>query len=67
MKKGKKDFTRIWGERKLEDNWRRSNKISAGADAAAAADSTSTDAAAEADLKDLFASIPKTEEELSVV
>jgi tetratricopeptide (TPR) repeat protein len=67
VKKGKKDFTRIWGERKLEDNWRRSNKISAGADAAAAIDSTSTDAAAEADLKDLFASIPKTEEELSVV
>ncbi len=26
LKKGKKEFTKLWGSRKLEDNWRRSNK-----------------------------------------
>ena len=26
VKKGKKDFEKRWGKRKLEDNWRRSNK-----------------------------------------
>ncbi|MBK8557017.1 MAG: hypothetical protein IPL65_15155 [Lewinellaceae bacterium] len=32
VKKGKRDFARAWGDdRKLEDNWRRSNKISSGA------------------------------------
>lgn len=28
---GKQDFKRQWGERRLEDNWRRSNKSSSGA------------------------------------
>ncbi len=26
LKKGKKDFNKTWGTRKLEDNWRRSNR-----------------------------------------
>jgi len=30
IESGKKDFTRKWGNRKLEDNWRRSNKNAGG-------------------------------------
>ena len=29
---GKSDFQRIWGKRKLEDNWRRKNKLTTGED-----------------------------------
>lgn len=29
---GKSEFQRIWGKRKLEDNWRRKNKVSANVD-----------------------------------
>jgi len=68
LKKGRKDFARNWGDRKLEDNWRRSNRISAGGpDEATGTDSSRTNAAADAELKDIFANIPKSEEELSVI
>ena len=66
LKKGRKDFNRNWGDRKLEDNWRRSNRISAGsADELAGSDSNRTNAVADAALKDIFANIPKSEAELS--
>jgi len=65
LKKGKKDFSRAWGERKLEDNWRRSSRISSGSYDAAGVDSTKSNAAEDAELKDIFANIPKTEDELS--
>lgn len=68
LKKGRKDFSRNWGDRKLDDNWRRSNRISAGnVDEAAKSDSTRANAAVEADLKDIFSNIPKSEAELSVI
>jgi tetratricopeptide (TPR) repeat protein len=67
LKKGKKDFAKNWGERKLEDNWRRSNRISTGSEELAGTDSSNTNTAEEAELKDIFGSIPKTEEELSVL
>lgn len=34
LKKDQKEFEKKWGNRELEDNWRRSNKQSAGGDAA---------------------------------
>lgn len=68
LKKGRKDFSRIWGDRKLEDNWRRSNRLVTGAlDEAAKIDSTQADTGEIADLKDIFANIPKSEAELSVI
>lgn len=68
LKKGRKDFSRTWSDRKLEDNWRRSNRISEGGpDDVAGSDSTKTNAAADAELKDIFANIPKSEAELSVL
>jgi len=68
LKKGRKDFSRNWGDRKLDDNWRRSNRIAAGGgDEVAGADSNRTNAVAEAELKDIFSNIPKSEDELSVI
>ncbi len=68
LKKGRKDFARTWGDRKLDDNWRRSNRLVAGGlDEAAGGDSNRTNVVADAELKDIFASIPKSEAELSVI
>jgi tetratricopeptide (TPR) repeat protein len=68
LKKGRKDFSRNWGSRKLDDNWRRSNRISAGGgEEIAGTDSTRSNIASDAELKDIFANLPKSEEELSVI
>jgi tetratricopeptide (TPR) repeat protein len=79
LKKGRKDFARQWGDRKLDDNWRRSARVGANvADNANpqrrigdgeqnAEDSTQIEADAEAALKDIFSNIPKSEEELTVI
>jgi tetratricopeptide (TPR) repeat protein len=70
-KKGKKDFSKIWGERQLEDNWRRSVRISAGAageeQAGVRPDSAAVDGISETDLSDIFQNIPKSEAELEVL
>jgi tetratricopeptide (TPR) repeat protein len=71
LKKGKRDFSKNWGDRKLEDNWRRSNRISAGSGiedlAGADADTTNTDALSNAELDDIFRGIPTSEAELAVL
>ena len=67
LRKGKRDFGKLWGDRKLEDNWRRSNRINTNAFDAAAVDSTAASNPEDEDLKDIFANIPKTEDELSVI
>ncbi|MBL7828500.1 MAG: tetratricopeptide repeat protein, partial [Saprospiraceae bacterium] len=67
VKKGKKDFNKAWGDRKLEDNWRRSNRISSATDGLAGIDSTQTESPEDVALKDIFANIPKTEDELTVL
>lgn len=67
LKKGKKDFSKAWGDRKLEDNWRRSNRVVTGVDALSNIDTTQAASPEEADLKDMFANIPKSEAELSVI
>jgi tetratricopeptide (TPR) repeat protein len=69
LKKGKKDFNRSWGDRKLEDNWRRRNRPQAGnnGEDIAASDSTKNNGVSDTELNDLFKSIPKNEAELAVV
>lgn len=68
LKKGKKDFSRAWGDRKLEDNWRRRNRPLTGpADIAAANDSIRASEVSEAELQDIFATLPKSEAELAVL
>jgi tetratricopeptide (TPR) repeat protein len=73
LKKGKKDFTKVWGDRKLEDNWRRNSRPLAnlgagGADEnGAPVDSTAKDGVSQAEINDLFKGIPKSEAELTVL
>lgn len=68
LKKGKKDFNKLWGARKLEDNWRRSNRVvTSDGDDAAAKDSTQANAVSDADLNSIFQGIPKNEAELAVI
>lgn len=69
LKKGRKDFSKNWGDRKLEDNWRRSNrpKTGAGDDVTASADSTKTNEVSDNDLKNIFQGLPGNEAELSVL
>ncbi len=68
VKKGKKDFAKTWGDRKLEDNWRRSNKRpTETGDEVAAVDSTANTENADAGLDDIFSTLPKTDAELAVL
>ena len=68
LKKGKKDFSRTWGSRKLEDNWRRSSRPVIGiTEDSGRPDSVSRTGVSDAELKDMFASIPKSEAELTVI
>ncbi|MCB0543184.1 MAG: tetratricopeptide repeat protein [Saprospiraceae bacterium] len=69
LKKGKRDFNKVWGNRKLEDNWRRSNRPLTGpvGEEIAKKDSARVNTVSDAELKDLFASIPKSEAELTVL
>lgn len=69
VKKGKKDFQKTWGDRKLEDNWRRSSRRpnQDASDDLAAADSTKADGVSDAELDDIFQSLPKSADELAVI
>jgi len=68
LKKGKKDFAKTWGERKLEDNWRRSRRpITSGAEEVARVDSAGNEVVSDAELTNLFQGIPRSEAELSVL
>ncbi|MCW5923823.1 MAG: tetratricopeptide repeat protein [Saprospiraceae bacterium] len=68
LKKGKKDFSKTWGNRNLEDNWRRSRRptISLIEDSGRP-DGAASAGVSDAELQDLFASLPKSEAELSVI
>lgn len=69
LKKGKKDFVKAWGERKLEDNWRRSNRPQAGnnAEEVAGVDSLGNSTVSDAEYTDMFKGIPRSESELAVL
>lgn len=68
LKKGKKDFPKTWGNRKLEDNWRRSNRQQIGAQNDVSVNETEdTGQTAEINLSDILQGIPQSEEELSVL
>ncbi|MFN7326900.1 MAG: tetratricopeptide repeat protein [Chitinophagales bacterium] len=71
VKKGKRDFERTWGERKLEDNWRRSQRISSGGgpdEVAAEQDNTDKSKQTEdTSLADIFKDLPRSEAELAVI
>jgi TolA-binding protein len=68
LKKGKRDFAKTWGNRKLEDNWRRSNRPIVGiVEDSGRPDSVSRSGVSDEEMKNIFANIPKNEAELEVV
>lgn len=68
LKKGRKDFAKNWGDRKLEDNWRRSNRPQTGGpDDAAKADQAGADGVSDSEVEDIFKGLPTTEGELAVL
>jgi len=68
VKRGQKEFERIWGNRPLEDNWRRSSG-SGGAglteETPTGDDAPASTALTEEDVKAIFRDVPKTEEEIT--
>lgn len=65
VKRGKRDFTRKWGNRTLEDNWRRSSKRSSGEFALAEDDlQTPADVLPEDAIEQILEEVPKTDSEL---
>lgn len=68
LKKGRKDFAKTWGDRKLEDNWRRGNRPQTGGpDDAAKADQAATDGVSDSEVDDIFKGLPSTDGELAVL
>lgn len=67
VKRGKREFEKKWGDRKLEDNWRRSNRRDVGADArATAATNTplSIDDLSDNEVANLLKGVPTSPEEV---
>lgn len=68
LKKGRKDFNKVWGDRKLEDNWRRSNRLqTGGGQETAGTDSLGNNAVTDTELNSVFQNLPKNEAELEVI
>ncbi|HRJ16993.1 MAG TPA: tetratricopeptide repeat protein, partial [Saprospiraceae bacterium] len=75
VRQGQRDFQRQWGNRPLEDNWRRSAKgfsseaENAGPENAAstASETTSAGPLTDAEIKELLGNFPSTEEEVAQV
>ncbi len=69
LKKGRKDFSKTWGDRKLEDNWRRSNRQQAGnnEEVATRTDSSGNEVVSDNDVDNIFKTLPKSEAELATI
>jgi tetratricopeptide (TPR) repeat protein len=70
VRKGKRDFERQWGDRPLEDNWRRRNRASAGTVADGSGTdvkSTETKDSSSADVSQILSGLPASEAELEVL
>ncbi len=69
VKKGRKEFEKKWGnDRKLEDNWRRSNKkanLGGNSETVKSNDPEKATDFTEADYKDFLKDVPKTKEEIA--
>jgi tetratricopeptide (TPR) repeat protein len=66
LRQGKRDFQRQWGDRVLEDDWRRSNKQSTSPLQNDTATTQETIAVNEEELGDLLRGVPKTESEKKI-
>lgn len=66
VKRGLRDFQRVWGARPLEDNWRRSSSLSgiAQGEEAAEAKESKPSALTEEEVKAMFRDVPQTPEQI---
>lgn len=66
VRRGQKEFERVWGDRTLEDDWRRSNRNSSGGfeEEIASEDNLDTPTLEDADLEKLLQGVPKTKNEI---
>lgn len=65
LKRGKKEFARVWNSRPLEDDWRRSNKSGGSIeDEIVTLDELEANSITDEDIKRLLGNIPKTEADL---
>lgn len=66
VKRGLRDFQRVWGNRPLEDNWRRSASLSgiAQGEEAAEARESGPSALTEEEVKAMFRDVPQTPEQV---
>lgn len=69
LKKGKKDFSKVWGDRKLEDNWRRSNRQQSNGndEVASRTDSLGNEVVSDNEITSIFKTLPQSEAELAAV
>jgi outer membrane protein assembly factor BamD (BamD/ComL family) len=65
VRQGKNTFVRVWKNRPLEDNWRRSNKINSAIDQTV--NPTATTADSKTDQENLYATVAGVEERLKYV
>ncbi len=66
LKKGKRDFEKRWGTRKLEDNWRRSNRRGASdIDTSDEIVEEVSESVGDDELKEIFKDVPTTDEEIA--
>ncbi len=64
MKKGAKDFTKRWGDRALEDDWRRSSRRTTGSDIASNDLEQIDKELTQEDIDKIFKDVPRTPEQL---
>lgn len=65
-KQGLREFQKKWGNRVLEDNWRRSNKRSfAALEESAAAEALAPSALTQEEIDEIFQDVPKNDKELA--
>lgn len=68
VRDGKQEFERIWGDRKLEDNWRRSKKSTSssisGNNEEEKQEKLSNEELGDLEVKKIFAEVPSTPEEI---
>ncbi|MEZ5039845.1 MAG: hypothetical protein R2828_08135 [Saprospiraceae bacterium] len=67
IRRGEKEFSRVWGTRPLEDDWRRSSRNSGGAfeeSVAAAVEENAPSTLEEGDINKLLGGVPQTKNEI---
>lgn len=66
LRNGKRDFQRQWGDRPLEDNWRRSNRQSLAAIQGDTAQAQEAASVSDKEVEDMLKGVPTSESEIKI-